>query len=134
MLHLRHMTRSRWLSRLLAMSVAYALAIQAMMASVGAGMSAFAASGQAGFAICGQVSAPGPAGDRQRQSPAPPCPFCFVAAQSAGHIALASGGPAVPAYAALPIAALADHFANEAIVLRFPRTAGDPRAPPVFSV
>jgi hypothetical protein len=137
MFHLRHLRRFRRSGRVLAVCLAYALAIQAVIASVGTGMSAFAAPGQAGV-ICGQVSPPGPAGDRHgdRRGPnsVPPCPFCFVAAQVAGHVALTGAVPAAPVYAGLVIATLADPIGPGAFVPRFRRAAGDPRAPPVFSV
>jgi hypothetical protein len=135
MFDLRHLRRSRRLGRVLAVCVAYALAVQAVLASVGTGMSAFAASDHGGLIICGQVSAPGPspAGDRHRPNSAPSCPFCFVAAQSVGHAALTGAAPAAPAYAGLAIAAMPDRNGRSAFVPRFRRVAGDPRAPPAFS-
>lgn len=131
MFRLRQLRQSKRLSRVLAVCVAYALAIQAMMASVGTGMSAFAAPGDAGFVICGQVSTP--TGDHHAPNPAPQCPFCFVAAQSAGHLALTGEAPAAPVYTALAFAKVADPIRRATFVPRVPRTAGDPRAPPAFS-
>jgi len=135
MFGLRQLRQSKRLGRVLAICVAYALAIQALMASVGTGMSALAAPGQAGFVICGQVSAPlpGPAGDRHRPSSPLQCPFCFVAAQTAGHFALAGAAPVVPTYAALAFASVADPIGRAVFVARFRRTTGAPRAPPGFS-
>jgi hypothetical protein len=135
MFRLRQLIRSKRLSRMLSVGVAYALAIQALMASVGTGMSAFAASGDAGIVICGQVSAlpPGPAGDHQRPGSVPQCPFCFIAAQSAGQFALAGAAPVAPAYTAIAVALIADPIGGAAFVPRFRRTAGAPRAPPSFS-
>lgn len=132
MFDLRQLRRFRRAGRLLAVCLAYALAVQAVVASVGTGMSAFAAPGQAGFVICGQVSAPGP-GDRNPPSSVPQCPFCFVAAQTAGHFALAGAAPATPTYTVLAFALVADLISRPAVVPRFHRTVGDPRAPPAFS-
>jgi len=140
MFDLRHLRRFRQSGRVLAVWLAYALAIQAVVAGVGTGMSAFAASGQAGFVICGRMPppAPGPAGDRRGDghgpNSVPPCPFCFVAAQSAGLIALTGAVPAPPAYAGLVIAAVPAPIGPGVFVSRFRRTAGAPRAPPAFSV
>jgi hypothetical protein len=133
MLGLRRLRRSKRLGSVLALCVAYALAIQAMMASVGTGMSAFAAPGKAGFVICSQVSAPAPAGDQHAPGSAPLCPFCFVAAQSAGHFALTGAVPVTPVYTAVAFAGVADLIGRATCVLRFPRKVGDPRAPPAFS-
>ena len=136
MSRLRHFIRARRFGALLTFCVAYALAIQALMASVGVGMSAFAAPGQSGFVICTYAAdhAPSPAGDPQKQNPAPRCPFCFVGAQSVGHIALPGAAPAVPTYAGTPAAAIYDRIAEAAFVPQFRRGAGGPRAPPVATV
>jgi hypothetical protein len=133
MFDLRHLRRFRRAGRFLAVCLAYALAVQAVVASVGTGMSALAAPGQAGFAICSQISAPGSAGDHHPSNSVPQCPFCFVAAQSAGHFALAGAAPAAPIYTALAFAAVADPIGHVAFVPPFRRTLGDPRAPPAFS-
>jgi len=105
------------------------------MTSVGLGMSALAAFGPDGSAICSFASrhAPTPTDDRPKPHPAPQCPFCFVAGQSAGHIALLGPAQAPPAYAGLLIGAVADPI-DETFVPPIHRTVGDPRAPPVFSV
>lgn len=118
----------------MALTVAYSLAIQAMMASIGFGMSAGAASDQLGFVLCSYAShqsAPAP-GDRQ--APTPPCPFCFVAAQSAGHVATAGEAPAFPAYAGSLIAALSQPLGDGTLVRQFRHRQGEPRAPPGHSV
>jgi hypothetical protein len=133
MFDLRQLRRLRRTARLLAVCLAYALAVQAVVASVGTGMSAFAAPGQAGFVVCGQVSAPGPGGDRHPPGSVPQCPFCFVAAQTAGHFALAGAAPMAPVYTALAFAAFADSIGRAGFVALFRRTRGDPRAPPAFS-
>jgi hypothetical protein len=101
---MRQLRQPRWLRGILAVCVAYVLAIQALMASVGLGMSAFAAPGQSGFVICHFASASPTDSDRQKPSPEPQCPFCFVAAQGAGDIALVGEATAFPAYAGLFVA------------------------------
>jgi hypothetical protein len=77
---------------LIAICVAYALAMQALMASVGLAMSAATTAGQTDFVICNiaanlNAHAPATDGDRQKPSPQPQCPFCFIAAQSGGQVA-----------------------------------------------
>jgi hypothetical protein len=124
---------------LLAVCVAYSLAIQGLMASVGLGMSAGVASGHAGFVLCSFASddaANTPAQNRDRQipSPAPQCPFCFVAAQSAGLVATTGKAPTFPAYAGLQIGAISRPLGDGAIVPQFRHMHGEPRAPPPFSV
>jgi len=123
----------------LAVCVAYSLAIQALMTSVGLGMSAGVAPGQAGFVLCsfasGEIAkAPAPDRDRQKPDPAPQCPFCFVAAQSAAHVANTGKAPTFPAYAVLPIGAIPGAAGDGAFVPQFRHRHGEPRAPPAFSV
>jgi hypothetical protein len=123
----------------LAVYVAYALAIQAMMASVGLGMSARAAPERADDILCSSAfnqtaNVPVRDRDRQKPSPAPQCPFCFVAAQSAGHVPNVGKAPAFPAYAGLLIAALSDLIGDGTFVSQFRHRHGEPRAPPAFSV
>jgi hypothetical protein len=132
----RQLIRSSRSNRLLVLWIAYSLCVQAIMASVGLGMSAFAAPAPDGLVICSHASAttPAPAGERQNPSPTPCCPFCFVAAQSAGYIALDGKAPPVPVYAGLPIAPLPDRSGGAGFVPRFRRMVGAPRAPPAFSV
>jgi len=134
MKRLRQFVRTQSHGGLLALTVAYALAVQAMMASIGFGMSAGAAPDRSGFVLCSFVShrtAPGPA---DRQTPVPQCPFCFVAAQSAGHFATGVEVPAVPAYAGSLIVALSRPIGDGVFVRRFRHTHGEPRAPPSASV
>jgi hypothetical protein len=137
---LRRLMRIRWSGGLLAVAVAYSLAIQALMASVGLGMSAAGTMGQADFAICSHVpgpSAQAPAAPDDRQLPKPDqqCPFCFVAAQSAGAVAMLAPVSALPAYSGLPVAGLLDGRLDDTrFVPAFRRTVGDPRAPPQFFV
>ena len=139
---LRQFVRSRSRGGLLAVSVAYSLAIQALMASVGLGMSAGATgvtSDRAGFVLCSFASnqtanVPARDGDRQRPGPAPQCPFCFVALQSASHVATVGDAPAFPAYTGLLSAAISDPVGDSAFVSQFRHRDGEPRAPPAFSV
>lgn len=121
---------------LFVVTLAYALAIQALMMSVGLGMSAFAAPAQGGFVICSHISADLPAGGRegQKPKPAPQCPFCFMAAYSAGNLALTGETPILPAYAGLPAALAVGHFSEAPLIAQRHRTVGAPRAPPAFSV
>jgi hypothetical protein len=75
MLGLRKLLRARRSGSLLALTVAYSLAVQAMMASVGLSMSA---PDQGGHVICSFTSGPSahpPAtsGDRQNPGPQPHC-------------------------------------------------------------
>jgi hypothetical protein len=124
----------------LAVCVAYSLAIQAMMASVGLGMSADAWADRGGFVLCSFFAShqtphePTRDGGRQKPSPAPQCPFCFVAAQSGGHIATIGEAPAFPAYAGLLNAAILDPIGAEAFVFQLHHSNSEPRAPPAFSV
>jgi hypothetical protein len=135
----RNLIRSRS-GRALALCVAYSLAIQALIASVGLGMSVAAAPGHVDFVICSIASgsespAQGSQDDRNRPNPRPECPFCFVAAQSASYIATIDGGSAFPVFAGLHIAGAVLGFKYDGtLVTPFRRSVGDPRAPPVFSV
>jgi len=136
MLKPRQFIRSRRSSAVLSAFLAYVLALQALVASVGIGMSAFAAPGQAGFVICSHTATGAPAADRngQKSPSAPECPFCLVAAQCAGHLAFAGGTPAFPDYVAVLAAKITDFIHDGAFVPQFRRLAGGPRAPPSFPV
>ncbi len=128
------MIRGRRQGALLALVVAYALTLQALLASVGLGMSA--ASGNDGFALCvhapdSQIPTPD---DRRPPNPAPQCPFCFVAAQSSCNVAAVGGAPLLPTYVGLTIAGRLAGDAGTTFVPPFRRTVGDPRGPPVFSI
>jgi len=139
MIGVRNLIRSRS-GRALALCIAYSLAIQALIASVGLGMSAAAAPGHVDFVICSIASgsgssAQGSQDDRNRPNPRPECPFCFVAAQSAGHVATIDGGPASPVFAGLQIAGAVPGFNYDGtLVPPFRRSVGDPRGPPSLSV
>jgi hypothetical protein len=136
MLGLRTFIRRRRLSTLLAVCVAYSLAIQALIASVGLGMSAYAAPNQDGLVICSHLSAQAqlPGGKDQKPSRVPECPFCFVAAHSTGSFSLADNAPAFPAYAGVFVAVDLDHSGQTGFVAQYRRTTGAPRAPPTVSV
>jgi hypothetical protein len=134
MFRLRQFIRSRRSSRVLALWIAYSLAIQALMASVGLGMSAFAAPAPDVVVICSHGSAKTPADNRQNPCSAPFCPFCFVAAQSAGYLPLVAEAPAFPLYAGRPIALVTDRIGDPGFVPQFRRMVGAPRAPPAFAV
>ena len=132
MQRLRHFVRTQSRGGLLAVYVAYSLGMQAMMASVGLGMSVGLAPDQAGFVLCSVAShhaAPAP-DDRKAPSPAPQCPFCFVAAQSAGHVATAGVAPAAPAYAGLAVATISRPLGDGTFVPHFRHRQGESRAPP----
>jgi hypothetical protein len=123
----------------LGLCVAYSLAIQAVVASVGLGMSVAAASGHSDFVTCsfsaGLNAHAGAHGGSQKPAPRPECPFCFVAAQSTGDAVTVGETPAFPTYAGVQIAGeLSGHAVNGKFVPQFRRTAGEPRAPPLFSV
>ena len=140
MRRLRQFVRLRLRGGLLAVCVAYSLAIQAMMASVGLGMSAGDWPDRAGFVLC-SFFAPHQTDHertqdtgRQKPTPAPQCPFCFVAAQSVGHIATMGEVPAFPAYAGLLSIAILDPVGTGVFVFQVRHKHGEPRAPPAFSV
>ena len=130
---LRQFVRTQSRGGLLAVYVAYSLAIQAMMASVGLGMSVGAAPDQTGFVLCSFASHHSVPAPNDRQGP-PQCPFCFVAAQSAGHAATAGEAPAFPAYAGAFIAALSQPPGEGTFLPQLRHRLGEPRAPPAFSI
>ena len=123
----------------MAVCVAYSLAIQAIMASVGLGMSAGATSNRADPVLCSfafdqAANAPVRDDKRQKPNPTPQCPFCFIASQSAGHIATVGDAPAFPAYPGLLIVAISDAIGDGIVVSQFRHRHGEPRAPPALSV
>ena len=123
----------------MAVCVAYSIAIQAMMASIGFGMLVSATPDRTGFVLCSFASsqtadAPVREGDRQKPNPASQCPFCFAATQSAGQVATAGEPPAFPAYAGLLGAAISAAVGDTAFVSQFRHRNGEPRAPPTLSV
>jgi len=137
MLGMRKFVRRRQSSALLSVGLAYALAIQALLASVGFGMSAAAASGQVGLVLCLHApdSQPATSGGGSAPNPRPQCPFCFIAAQSSCQVAAVGRAPTLPAYAGLPLVGrLASDLGDHSYIPQFRRTVGDPRAPPKVSV
>ena len=123
----------------MAVCVAYLLAIHGFMATVGLGMSADAPPDWSGLVLCSLASkeianAPARESQRHKPSPAPQCPFCFVAAQSAGHIAIAGEIPTFPSYAGSSSTAILDPVGDGIFVPRLRHRHGEPRAPPAFSV
>jgi hypothetical protein len=137
---LRRLIRARWWGRLLAVALAYLLAIEALIASVGIGMSAVAAPGQPQFAICSSVAdhgiaRPSDSDNPNRSGHETHCPFCFLAAQSAVHLATVFDGFASPAYAELRVAGPRyGNYDGRLPAHTLYRTTGDPRGPPDFSV
>jgi hypothetical protein len=132
--------RARCSGRILAIGLAYLLAMEALIASVGMGMSAVATAGQHEFVICSSIGdhgfvAPSRIDHQNKSDCQPQCPFCFVAAQNAVHLASIGDGLTSPAYAELQIKDL--HYGDYNGGIRVPvfyRTTGDPRGPPQFSV
>ena len=130
--------RKRWSGGLLAAGVASLLALQALFASFGLGMSAALPFRVAGFDICratatDSVDAPSRNNDDPRKHQQ--CPFCIVAAQCASHPVMVGDGKVVPAFAVGDVASL--HYAavnHRAGLGRLRRTTGDPRGPPSFFV
>ena len=107
------------------------------MASIGIGMSALGTPESAGFAICSHTSTGAPTADNgggQKPNSAPECPFCYLAAQCAGHMALTGHAVALPAYTAVLGVRLAHPVGDSAFVPQLRRLAGGQRAPPNFSV
>jgi hypothetical protein len=136
MFGLRQLIRSGRSSRFLALWIAYSLAIEALMASVGLGMSAFATPGPDGFVICSHASGGRRTSTddrRHNRNPVLLCPFCLVAAQSAGHFPLLSGTPAFPVSAGFLGARVAHRVGEESFVPQLRCIVGTPRAPPPFS-
>jgi len=137
---IRRLIRARWSGRLLAVALAYLLATEALIASIGMGMSAVAAPGRPEFAICSSVAehslvAPLDNRDRGKSGNQSQCPFCFLAAQSGIHLATIGDGLASPAYATVQVVGF--RYGNYDGRIPAPtlyRTTGDPRGPPHFSV
>jgi hypothetical protein len=134
MRRLRQFVRTRRRGGLLAVCIAYSLAIQATMASVGLGMSVSAAPDQVGVVLCSLVShQTAPAPGREAPVPAPQCPFCLVAAQSADQVATATEPPAFLTRVGVPIGAISHPIDDGTFVRQFRHRHGEPRAPPAFS-
>jgi hypothetical protein len=131
---LRRFIRARRSGTALALCLAYSLAIQAVLASIGLGMSL--ASGSTDFVICSTVVHPGsrePLTKDQRRNPNSGCPFCFIASQTACHIAMTNDVPAFPAYVGSLVAEISDLTGDDTFVPGYRRKVGEARAPPIFS-
>ena len=137
---LRRLIQARWSGRLLAVGLACLLAIDALVAGIGTGMSAVADPGQAEFAICSSVADHGPVApsgndERNRSDQQSQCPYCFLAAQSADHLATTGDASTSPAYADLHVTGLHYGTYNGGILVpSLFHTTGAPRGPPHFSV
>jgi len=124
----------------LTVGLAYALALQALIASVGLGMSAASTSAPFGLVICSlatktAAAAPATGDEQNKHDQRPQCPFCFVAANGCAHPGLVGAVGVVPAYAAPAAGRPLDRPLDDRIVPKtFRRTVGAPRAPPAFSV
>ncbi len=124
----------------MAVVLAYALALQGLIASVGLGMSAASAAGNIDLVVCSSVAYAGIAaspagGGRDKNDHRPQCPFCFVAAQSAGFPATPGDAAVVPVSAARNVSRLRYGIAGSRVVVSsLRRSNGNPRAPPRFSV
>jgi hypothetical protein len=132
---------TRWSRGLIAACLACLLAFEALITSVGFGMSAAPHFGQPLFDICraaaaGSLATPAPNDDKGQPGHQPPqCPFCFVAAQSASHPAIIADAKSFPLFAVRDVAVLPHAHANHRPVHGpLHRTTGDPRGPPSFSV
>jgi hypothetical protein len=116
------------------------LVFQALIASVGLGMSAAWPFGQPVFDICSVAAtsgldAPAHNNGTDPSSHPPQCPFCFVAAQCASHPAMAGDVKDFPAFAVHDVAAPPYASINPRVVhSRLLRATGDPRGPPSFPV
>jgi hypothetical protein len=135
---MRALIRTRRSGGLLAAFVACLPGFQALIASIGLGMSAASPFGQPDFEICSAVPAHSldarRGNDTDHRGHRPQCPFCFVA-QCADHPAKVGDAKAFPAFAGQGIDA--PHYAgaeDRAFAYRLHRTTGDPRGPPPFSV
>jgi hypothetical protein len=136
MLGMRTLLRTRRSGCLLLAGIACVLAVQALLASVGLGMSTTSSFGQPVFEICGAAATDSlgvPEPNKPRHQPQ--CPFCFIAAQSAAHPAMVPHAKAFPAFSVCDVAAppFSDP-SHHAVPGRLQRTTGDPRGPPSFSV
>ncbi len=125
------------LGRLLAAGLAYVLFVQAFMISIGLGMSGGAEAGGK-FVICSAANATltaPPAYDKsKRPSPHPHCPFCFVAAQSAGQTATVGQFAGLTHVTFDSRDATYRGFVDRMFKLPLPHRTCDPRGPPQFSV
>ena len=140
MVGIRTLIRTRWSGSLLAACVACLLAFQALVASVGLGMSTASPLGQPAFDICGALTTNGPDASAHNNGTDPSghplqCPYCFVAAQCTAHPTIVGDAKVFPAFAGRGVAAALYASVNHrAVYGRLHRTTGNPRGPPSFSV
>ncbi|MGO9006900.1 MAG: DUF2946 family protein [Beijerinckiaceae bacterium] len=129
----------RWAGGLLATGIACLLFVQALMTSVGLGMAAEASGPGDALIVC-SASDPSPKAlatndDRRKPSQSSHCPFCYIAAQSAGQIATIGHTPFFPAHVAFESADVNyARFIDQIFVLPLRRRISDPRAPPKLPV
>lgn len=112
------------------------LFIQALMMSVGLGMAAGASGPGDGFIICSASSANLKASatndDRKKPFQHPHCPFCYVAAQSAGQVATVGDVPIFLTDISFGLdAGVYSHFIDRIVIPPLRCQVGSPRAPPV---
>ena len=140
MVGIRTLIRNRWSGGLLAACVAGLLAFQALVASVGLGMSTASPLGRPAFDICGALATNGLDASAHNNGTDPSghplqCPFCFVAAQCTAYPMMVGDARAFPAFAWRGVAAASYASVKQpAVHGRLHRTTGYPRGPPSFSV
>lgn len=137
MQHFRRFIDTRRSSIALALYLSYALAIQAVLGSVGLGMSA--GFGSTEFSICNHVlggdeRSPATGGDGQNQNSVPACPFCFLAAQWTATAATTADAPVLPAYPRWFIVAIPSWIDAAAHLPEDRHSSSEARAPPQFSI
>lgn len=126
--------------RFLALTLAYALAFQALVSSVGIGMSGGSTSGPAGFILChdqhdDSAAPPTRPADRQQPSPGQNCPFCLMAAQNSATPGAMPDLATAPVYVASLIARMPDNrFVAQSLPPVSRHSPAIPRAPPSISV
>lgn len=137
---IRALIRARWSGGLLTAGAACLLVLQALIASVGLGMSAASPFGQPAFDICSatatdSVDAPAHNNDGTPNGRHQQCPFCSVAAQCVSHPAMVGDAKAFPPLGEGDVATAPYAAVNHrAIRVRLRGTTGNPRGPPSFSV
>jgi hypothetical protein len=136
----RQANRSRRRRRIMAMLLVYALALQGLIAGIGLGMSAASAADHIDLVLCSPltdavIAALPSGGGQDKNDHRPQCPFCFVAAQSAGFVTTPGDAAVVPVGAVRNVSRLRYGIAGRRIVASsLRRSNGNPRAPPRFSV
>jgi hypothetical protein len=137
---MRRLIRTRWSGGFLAAGVASLLAFQALIASDGLGMSAASPFGPPVLDICSGAAKTGKeelaGNDRTDPFRHPPqCPFCFVAAECAGHPVMAGDVKDLPAFAGRDVAAPPYVSTSQRVVhSRLLHATDNPCGPPSFPV